>query len=483
MRIQTFPYGSSLMNLGGIAVLSLFIARIITTISFNEPLHVVTSGCEEESLFAMWKWINGQAIYSNPHQIPFAASYFNWFFYAFYGTIISFLMKAFHLSDVWLPTVGRLITLAIVSIGCWMNFRLLKFLPRTLAACLSLFVWFGPLIGYWAITVRPDLLGLFFDFLAIFFLLKYLPTRPLLAILIAALGCYLSWSCKQVNIVTPIAIVLSLIWDKQWRLAFIFSISLWTAYALTFWLATPDMLNALFFARTAIPISMDVFVSNLLSFIKKSLPFLALFGLLTLHRQWIKDPMSKLGWCGLIAWACTLLPFSSKVGSADNYHFIALFFLLLVIAPSLAIWLKKRDQRAERALALSGLVLILSIGVAFTNGTFRVLQQQHETALILKDKLKNYPAPVFVSNLYGALPWMHTSAPSFLLNYNYNFDRQAGERFEENGIGGLIEKGYFNALILPLETEKSFDQGLLNHYRQLANPGVPYAVFIKKEPV
>ncbi|HRE33216.1 MAG TPA: hypothetical protein PLD88_14660, partial [Candidatus Berkiella sp.] len=90
--------------------------------------------------------------------------------------------------------------------------------------------------------------------------------------------------------------------------------------------------------------------------------------------------------------------------------------------------------------------------------------------------------PVFVINHYGALPWMNACPNTFVLAYNYWSDRQMEIPFEHNGIGGLIEQGYFNALILPAPVTDEFDGANLQAFkRQESCEG--YAVFTRKGTV
>ncbi len=88
MKSTKLNLSSSIFLLGALSGFILLLLRATQVISFNEAHHIVTSGFEEESLYAMWKYLHGLPIYNDPHQIPFSASYFNWLFYGVYGSII-----------------------------------------------------------------------------------------------------------------------------------------------------------------------------------------------------------------------------------------------------------------------------------------------------------------------------------------------------------------------------------------------------------
>src|SRR5436190_1377515 len=75
-----------------------------------ELMPATTSGCEEEALFSIWKFTQGQAVYSDPAAVPYAISYFNWLFYWSYGAIAKMCLSVFHLPEIWLPAITRCIT-------------------------------------------------------------------------------------------------------------------------------------------------------------------------------------------------------------------------------------------------------------------------------------------------------------------------------------------------------------------------------------
>ena len=172
----------------------------------------------------------------------------------------------------------------------------------------------------------------------------------------------------------PVAIGLYLLWNRQWRSVFLFSIALGGAYGLTLLLAPGNMLRMLLFVNTATPLSFAVLVGNISLFLKKISPAIVLIGAVawSAFRQhnvildFIKQPLVKLGLCGLIAWSLILLPASSKVGSSDNYHFIAALFLILIIGGCLP-FIAQRTK--DWSLSASGVVAVIISLIAFNNGS------------------------------------------------------------------------------------------------------------------
>ncbi len=487
MKLQKSTVSPLFINLAAWLAIILVAMRFLHIFSFNEPLHVVTSGFEEESLFALFKVVHGMSVYTDPHQVPFAASYFNWFYYVFYGKLTALIINGFHLSDIWIPTVGRLLTFLTVSAGFFLTYRLLRrSQANAFAFGFSALLWFGPLVGYWAMTVRPDSLGLFFDVAAAGCLLHFSTERRFQLIILAALFCYLSWACKQINVIMPGAIGLFLLWRRNWTPLFLFSAVLISLYALTY-LYMPSMARKmLFFVNTAIPLSLSVLLGNALTFFKKTSPLFVLllfivieaFKNKTYRQALLNNSGFQFSLCGLITWSIILLPASSKVGSAENYYFIAYFFLTLLTAIALC-QLSTASRLITIGTTLAGLLFIASISLVLLQDRTKTLTLQHQSMTQLQQCIKTLPGPVFVINHYGALPWMNPGNSHFVLAYNYWSDRQAGISFEQNGIGGLIEKGYFNALILPGPVTNEFDgANLADFERQSSCQG--YAVFTRK---
>lgn len=478
-----FP--TSCVFLGVIALFLLFLTRVWTVIHFQEVHHLITSGFEEESLLAMWKIQHQLPIYTDVHAVPFTAAYFNWLFYAVYGSVISAVSYLFGLMDTLIPTVGRTMTVIIAILGFILNYRLLNGLNKTqsmMALCLSALLWLGPLIGFWAITVRPDLLALLFDLCALFFFLKFYPTFKLRAIIWAALFCYCSWATKQINIIMPGAIGLYLLLQKDKHLI-VFSCLLGAMVGFTFLFASSPHLKMLLFLDTAVPLSLNVMLTNLLSFGKKTIPLwlgmLTLGGVLIKQRPqglWQNRPF-MISVCGILAWSIVMLPASSKVGSAENYYFILMLFLTLMLMSLLP-----RDHKSEPILkygiASMGLAMIFSAYMAYHQNK-GMLQAQHQNYTQLKACIDSLPPPVFVINHYGALPWMNPHTPPFVLAYNYWNDRKANRTFESNGVGGLIALGFFNSLILPRDIQDNFDAASLSAFNLKEVPCMGYKVFVK----
>lgn len=262
--------------------LVLFILRFYSNNSLNEPLHILTSGFEEESLFSIWKFTNNKEVFVDFHKIPYAASYFNWFYYFFYGSIVKAVLLIFSLSDDWIPQIARLITTISCCIGSFYSYKILTglaSLPRLVLFFVSTFIFFGPLVGFWAITVRPDMWTIAIETIGFYYFISYYKNKEYLASILLASFCYLAWSFKQNHVGLLIGVCLFQLMNHKWKSFFtivIFSISL---YALTFLiLNSRDYFYLLFLSQSKMLI-LPVLAVNLLikAVVKASLVFVPLF--------------------------------------------------------------------------------------------------------------------------------------------------------------------------------------------------------------
>lgn len=466
---KSIQFAQNLFATAALLALGLMLYRAKSVLSFHTPNHVVTSGYEEESLFALWKAAQGKAVYSDPHQFPFSASYFNWLFYWAYGHVLQLIQYLFQLSDAWLPTIGRLMTLTCCSIGfslqCFFTQKYHKELSKRMNFAFSTLIWFGPLLGYWTLTVRPDVLGLLLESMAAWWFLSHSSNNAKHIALVGVL-CFLAWSCKQTLVVTPGAIGLLLLLQRRWLALSILTVTYFMLVALTMVLAPEVMLKSLFFQGTSVKLSAAVLFANLINFASKSLPFIFLFVVLLtgVFRQkvaWRSIPQAtQLSIMALFVWSVILLPASSKIGSAENYHFIALFYIILG-----AIGLYGQSSSAIRpwALLLSSVLAVLMLTMGLLRHHTEAIQAQQTFHQDLQQCIAQLPQPVFVDHLYGSLPWMNEEEHHFVLAYNYWADRSQGITFEHDGIGGLIENGYFQTLVLSSQTNQ-FDRVELNNY-------------------
>ncbi|MDI1249718.1 MAG: hypothetical protein PSV13_12710 [Lacunisphaera sp.] len=434
------------------------------------PGVAVTSGYEEESLFALWKAVHHQPVYTDATRLPFAASYFNWLFYHAYAFPVRAAVQV--TGDSGLPVAGRLLTaigaLAGATILFMMSHRVLAGQPLV-AAALSAFVFFGPLVGWWAHTVRPDLWALVLETGALAVLLAGYRRHPLGTAALVALLCYGAWSFKQTYVLGLGAALLFLLFRRQWRpagLLAVVSIGLWLA---TFLLLGPDYRAAFLHTATTNLYSPAMGLRNLGDMLVKSSPLwlLAAAGLSRSGRPAgraatpLADDTRLLGLLGLLVALPLSFAASCKLGAASNYHFTTMVMVSL-LAASLLATAGSRRLLVPGLLAAAALQLLALLGHAGRTN----LSGQTASLSAIWQVWQAQPEPRFSVLTNLNLPWVNAGSPPLVVAFNYYLERADGRSFERGGLGGLINAGSFQTLLLPADTQQKYDGGSLRHYRR-----------------
>jgi hypothetical protein len=478
-----------------VLVLALFLLRGFHAISLQQPLYIMAGGFEEESLFAIWKFIRGDSVYTDPYSIPFAAAYFNWMFYGVYGEIIGLVQSALGLTDAWISTIGRLVTLMGTGVGLLVSYRLFSFFlkgepdAKIFALIFAILIFIGPLAGFWVFTVRPDMWAPTLDALAIHCFFKFKNRHELTALLLFCLFSYFSWAFKQTHILAPATIGLYLLSLGQWRNLFIVCFSMFVLWGGTLLLGSESYVRMLSLGVSGAAFSFDVWLKAFINFVIKSIPLILLFITILgwgFNRESRTVMLAHSGFrfalCGVIAWLLVVFPASAKIGAAENYHLEGSLYLALAGVTGYAA-LGDRLQNSKLFNAIHGLgwaLLVIALIAALSGNAKISLQDQHERLLAYKACMASLAQPIFVENRYAALPWLKPGEPHFILAYNYEADRRAGKKFEKNGIGGLIENGYFGALVLSRRTGDYFDGVSLAGYIRQPTLCAKKAIYIRK---
>lgn len=439
--------------------------------AMNEPPGVaITSGYEAESFFALWRAVHGQPVYADVTRMPYASAYFNWFFYAGYAVPVGAAVRLGG-DDAIIPRAGRLTTaagsLAGVAALFWLLRRVLDG-RKLVAAALATFVFFGPLVGWWSHTLRPDVWALAFETGAVLVLLLHYRSRPLGSVLIAGLLFYAAWSCKQTYFFGLGGAFFFLLWRRQWRPAALLaavSVCLWL---FTFLLLGPGYRGAFRDTVTTNVYFLDLGLQCLRDMLVKSAPlWLLLTGAFLLPSRTrlpgsasplARDAMA-LGALGLLFAVPLAFAASCKLGASTYYYFTTLLMLSLLAAGLIATLACTRLVAAGLGLA-AGLQALLLAGQA---GKIDLADQSRELATVWS-VWQDQPEPRFASYANLNLPWLNAGSPSLVIAFNYGLDRAAGRAFEHDGLGGLIARGYFRTLLLPSATGTDYDGGSLRLY-------------------
>ncbi len=465
----------------GFALMTL---RVWSVLDYDQPLQLISTGAEWESLFAVWKVINGQELYTDRLKIPFNAVIYNWLFYQSYAFFTGLILSVLSLGDEWLPTVSRHLTLigsatAFVA-ATTIFFRLFETNNRwTKAFCLAFaaYVTSGPLFNWWGFTTRADIWAFALEIVAVSCFLKYYPSRRIPAVLLLAAFCYLAWSFKQINVYAVGGAGLYLLWRRDWS-----ALAMLTGVMSAFWGITlalgGDMyIENVLFADFTLILSLDRGLFKLSQGVFNTLPSLVMLGALfctfifsaTSRRILARDETTVFAVCGLFVASIIAIPASFHTGSDVNYYFTLSFFMALTSVAGIAVLTRERTTSAGPLSTASAvgwgifIVAILFIFSGFTGVTY--MKEQHVTRTARMQCLEKLPRPVFIDDSYYGLPCETPGNDPFVVNYKYLNERKAGKKFEENGIGGLISSGKLKALaFIQRPPPKTFDGAPLDDF-------------------
>jgi len=429
------------------------------------PGTAITTGCEEETMFSLWRAAHGQPVFVDSTRIPFAAAYFNWLFYASYAVPLRAMIPA--LGDVWLVRISRLITTALALGGgaalCWLLRRAgTKFL---LAAAIAGFVFFGPLAGWWPYTARPDVGALAFEVIGLLALLHGWRHRPLRAV-VAAVACfYAAWSFKQTYVLGLLASLAFLLRHRQWRGLLGLTLGMAGLYVVTFAALGPAyrLTQASVAGHNIYYLSAGW--STLRDVLIKTSPLWLLlvpaFGATTPDSppsNFARDARS-LGLIGL-GIGMPLLSVAVCKQGASSYYFLPIAVMLALASSSALAAPVARWPVAAACGGMAALQIALLTGVA---GRVTLREQTAELSARWQ-QYRQLGEPRFSADNRLNLPWLNPSSPPLVLAYNYDADLAAGVRFEDGGVGGMIENGYFASLLLPEHNTGRFLGGKLSRY-------------------
>jgi len=482
----------------------LCVLRVSSVLSFSEPVQNVTSGWEQESLFALWKRVNDIPVYNDSHKLPFSISFYNWLFYETYGPAIKVTLRAFSLSDAWLPTVARCVTFIGAILGAIISY--FAFLEvaghstrvgektKLIAASFAGFTFFGPLVGFWVFTARTDIWTLLLEASAIFLFWRYYRSAPVRAVLLCALACYLAWSLKHISVFTASTVGLWLLGQRDWRRFLIFSTALGLAYGATLYGGSDEYFSSLFLTGE-LGFDPHLAVRNVSNFVLKSSPGLAALGVIVgglvasrvFRAALLKDPGFQFALIGFGLSMVMMVPGSAKDGAAENYFFVPSLFMSLLAVVAItrfeSIEELKVTPKAKSlffgTLSLGWLANVAALLVVFSGikGVISIepfaRYYEQGTACV-----KDLPQPFYVEEFYLSLPWINPSRPVVYPAYNYPYQRARGYEFERGGIGGMITAGHFKALVLTQKVGR-FDGADLTGFR-LAETCGGFHIYLQK---
>jgi hypothetical protein len=438
---------------------------------------LTTTGCEEEALFPIWKFAREGTVYADPQSIPFSVSYYNWLFFFVYGGVVKVLFSLFSFDDNVLPILTRLLTLGFAGASIGIVYAILGMLnvaristSRLLRFSCSVFLILSPLTGSWLYTARPDLAAITCELLGLWFVLRFIDTQRIGFLLGSVAACYAAWSFKQnfVHLIGGFCLFLML--RRQWReLSLVFM--MFSVLAGGTLLAggsayRHSLIGAQINCKVSFDVALELFQGAARVAPQLVVVVVALVAALILRKGW---PTSKfadlLGGTAIVALGIGFLG-AAKQGADTNYFIPASVFGMLwgfnlftaagertftpASIPSVSRW---------AILAAFSVMVVMGLSAPARKVTASIFNPRSSsgnevgTAIgreiaQLKQHLEELPGPVFVTDRACNLPWVQRKAPHFVYSFMYSVDRKAGYTFESGGIGGLIEKGYFETIVV-----------------------------------
>ena len=422
-------------------------------------------------MFAVWRAAHHVPIYSDPTKPPYASAYFNWLFYTLYGAIARLF------DDTSLPRVGRLLTTAFAVIGAittgWIGFRSARGTALRLAGlAIGVFLFFGPMVGWWAVTIRPDTGALFAETLGIILFLALHRAHPTLAVWISVCMFYIAWAFKPTYLGGLCAVAAFLLVHRRWR-----DLATLAGGSVIFWsisLAVGGSAYRASLLETATTHSnkflLPLGLTNLLYAGYYLVPLIVLLPwwgqALLRSKPWKERSLAHdallLSALALPVVTALLFYAACKFGASPNYFFPTA--TLLTIGTLQGVFPLQRNPIMPATLACA-LILILECGIL--TGLFGKLSLDPYAERLSScwSVYKNLPEPRFAYDYKLDLPWLNPHSPHILLPFNYERDRAAGRVFVGDGVGGMITRGEFASLMLPASLVK-YDGAALNGYER-----------------
>ena len=467
------------LALAVVACLVLAICRILLTVSFREPLLILTSGLEEEALFSVWKSVQGQTVYSDPFSIPFSGSYFNWFFYLVYGSTTAFVLRHLELADEWIPTITHTLSLmsAVLCIPLSvLVVRELDVLPAKrsfwLGAGAGVLVAFSPLVGWWNLTTRPDIGALLLELSALFLCLRFVKTDRLGYVCAAVPLAFLAWSFRQIAVNTITGLCLYLIVRRRWKILAAAVGVTFTLYGTTFLLGGAHYWSNTVTCLAVSDLVISHGVDNLLLAVRKSpllLAGIAASAVLFTQTGWRRArPESVflfLTWAFSLGWNFLT---SMKIGASDNYFMpsaaLGVFFAVSTLRTGQEGSPTRLLERAS--LAVLAFAQAATCVVVLGGGAGRIdLREDQVPSLALKSVLRSADGPILVTDRWLNLPWINPTTPHFVYAYVYRAGPLQTHSYEAGGLEGLIDQRYFKRVIVPKGPRGSSWPDLARNYK------------------
>ena len=442
-----------LLFFSSILTITIFLIRFSNTISIFELKHLFSSGFEEESLLSIWYKIYNQNLYVDHLEYPYRWSIYNWLFYDLYSHFFIIIKKIFNIDFIWLPNTLRLLTFLgtiFIAITFLKSSLILNSKTKT-NFHLIILVLFGLSFGYWNMTVRPDVLSLLFEAIAIYIFIKNLKKKQIFQIIIIALLLYISWSFKQTSLITLVSINIFWLFNKEFKKIFFLNLTYLSLVFITVFINNDFYLKSIYFFDTFYVFNIKIYLLNLSKiFIKNIFLIISFTIFIFIYFKNFKKKLFDLNFflvVGSILSFIYILYVFTNAGSSENHSFIMLYYLSLLLINNEKIILENNNYK--NILSCSLIIYIFACILILSNQLGRLspkyyLEIQNYIKCINEKKLGN---KIFIDSNYHSLPWITNYSNPTVTTYNYQFELK-NNRLTDGGHEGLMVEGFFDNLIL-----------------------------------
>jgi hypothetical protein len=327
----------------------------------------------------------------------------------------------------------------------------------------SVFTFFGPLVGFWGLTARPDIWATALEISALYVFVKTYPTAPLKGVWGFSLICFAAWLFKSTNVGVFLGICGYLFFSGRYR-CFALAASVMGFLCITTVASGSGEYRFMMFSiHRIMPYSFFYGLKRVVDFLIKTLPVNAVLchviaarareGI-EARRTLFSDRYVRIL---IFVWPITLLLPLVSVGrwGAESHYFIT--FNAVNVLFVVRLFDGYRRRRGAAGVCITGIASLsafgLMIGAVFGGYAGELsLRGRHEQNMTYRRCIAQSPGPVLVDNTYAALPWMNPGAPHFVLADAY-YLLKFSEKYElaGGGVEGLLQKGYFGAVIVDPE--------------------------------
>lgn len=477
-----------------------------------EGRYLATSGGEPGSIYNTLKALRGLPLYEDPCDPPYyPTTLYNVGFYRFYAAAawpfrhdFGSLVIAFRLVTLGFAVLC-LGSLVGVSTRVW-NRRAPGARPRLAGLAMGLAgvaTFFGPLVGWWVLTARPDIGAAAFAGIALLSIMGLSADRPRLAAALAGTCLAAAWSFKQSSVLIAAGLVLAALARRRYVPAVLILLPLVLTAATCLLVLGPD-----YRANTVWAASLSAFsLQNLARMaaqvaLKGGLPLVASAAVVAvLHRiDWVR-PEERLA---LVAcWLTTLaggLITCCRSGSEANYFFelwvvVSLLVMigakLVLDSPALAGGLARSRPAgllvaalATASAAWAGLDVARLSGLGDGRlGKIRLTLAPDQVAEIdrARELAREAGGEVFCQPALSGLAWEPPLPAPVFEDYAY-FHRPAAERglLKGDGLRGLLGRHRYRLIILETRSEEFLAAaGAAGYVRR---PGWKYIALLDPPP-